>query len=149
MSPLAPTPGLAAVQSWCGWHVYPSVTETLKVEGMGGRVLLLPSLYVTNVTAIRDEDGTAVTGWKFRENGIVRGNWRCEELYEVDVVHGYDNIPADLESIVSKMEDDGVTLSALKSKGVGPFSESYGTDLESQPITVRAIIGRYRLPSRP
>lgn len=151
MSSPAPeaTPGIAAVRSWCGWHVGPSVTETLSVEAVGGRVLVLPSLHVTEVTAIRDEDGNEVTGWKSRENGIVRGCWRAEHLYEVDLTHGYDEFPSELLSIVGRLDAeqlDRVPTSITR----GPFSESYGTaDLESQPLTTRVIIGRYRLPSRP
>jgi hypothetical protein len=151
MSSPAPevTPGLAAVRSWCGWHVGPSVTETIRVESGGGRVLLLPSLHVTDVTAIRDESGNEVTGYKWRDNGIVRGHWRCEELYEIDLTHGYETMPSELLGIVDRLDAEGGDR-VLTSVTRGPFSESYGsTDLEAQPITTRAIIGRYRLPSRP
>lgn len=147
--PTPAPPGLAAVRSWCGWHVAPSVTETLSVESGGGRTLLLPSLHVTAVTEIRDESGEIVTGWKWRANGIIRGAWRCEELYEVDVTHGYDAMPDELQVVVDRLEADGTDRRAT-SITRGPFSETYGAaDLESQPITTRAIIGRYRLPSRP
>lgn len=150
MSTPAPeiTPGLAAVRSWCGWHVGPSVTETLRVESTGGRVLLLPSLHVTDVTAIRDESGTLVEGYKWRENGIIRGSWRCEELYEIDLTHGFETFPTELLGVVGRLDADG-SGRVLASKGIGPFSESYATDLEAQPLSTRAIIGRYRLPSRP
>lgn len=151
MSSPAPevTPGLAAVRLWCGWHIAPSKTETVKVEGEGGRVLLLPSLHVTSTTAVRDESGNAVTGWKVRENGIARGSWRCEELYEFDIVHGYAEIPTELLGIIADLDAGGVG-SAKKSESAGPFSVTYGSaDLESQPLSVRAIISRYKLPPRP
>jgi len=142
------SPGLAAVRAWCGWHIAPSKTETVKVEGGGGRVLLLPSLHVTNCTAVRDESGNAVTGWKVRENGIARGSWRDEELYEFDITHGYDQMPAELLGIVADLDSNGVGA-VVKSKAIGPFSESYGSDLALQPITTQAIVARYRIPPSP
>lgn len=146
-----PTPGLAAVRSWCGWHISPSVTETVKVEGEGGQVILLPSLHVTDMTAIRDESGREVTNYKWRENGIVRGAWQWDELYEFDITHGYDTMPPELQAIVDSIDASGVGERLAASEGAGPFSRSFGssTDLESQPISVRAVVSRYRLPSRP
>lgn len=144
--------GLAAVRAWCGWHVAPSLTETVKVEGDGGRVLLLPSLHVTAVTEVRNEAGTIIgTDYKWRENGIVRGRWMCEDLYEFDIAHGYDSMPSELQAIVDDIDSAGVGSRLASSEGAGPFSRSFGssTDLESQPISVRAVIGRYRLPPRP
>lgn len=153
MSSPAPevTPGLAAVRSWCGWHVAPSKTETVKVEGAGSRVVLLPSLKVTDCTEVRDESGSVVdvAGWRVRENGVARGSWRRHELYEFDITHGYDDMPDELQAIVSQIDTAGVG-STLKGRNAGPYSESYGAaDLESQPISVRAVVSRYQLPPRP
>ena len=75
----------AEVRGYCGWHIAPSVTEEIKVEGDGGQVLLLPSLYVTAVASVTDEDGNTVTGWKWRRNGVLRGCWR--ENVEYTVTH--------------------------------------------------------------
>lgn len=153
MSSPAPevTPGLAAVRSWCGWHIAPSVTESIKVEGEGGRVLLLPSLHVTDVTAIRNESGDETSGWKWRENGIVRGCWTCDELYEVDLTHGYTNMPAELVNIIDQIDGEGVGARIATSQSTGPFAESFASsvDLEAQPLSVRSVLARYRLPSRP
>lgn len=140
------TPGLAAVRSWCGWHIAPSVTETVKVEAEGGSVVLLPSLHVTDVTAARDESGRAVTNYKWRENGIVRGSWRRDELYAFDVVHGFDEMPTELQAIIDQIDADGVGSRQPSAEGAGPFSRTFGaSDLESQPISVRAVIARYKL----
>ena len=47
-----------AVRRHCGWHVAPSVTETLRVDGYGGRTLILPSKHVTAIASVivGDED---------------------------------------------------------------------------------------------
>lgn len=152
MSSPAPetTAGLAAVRAWCGWHIAPSQTETVKVESPGGRTLLLPSLHVTDVIEIRNEESSSVAGYRWRENGVVRGWWACEEQYEVDLTHGYDSMPIELQGIVEQLDGAGIGRTP-SSRSAGPFSESYGatTDLESQPFSVRAVIARYALPPRP
>jgi hypothetical protein len=140
------TPGLAAVRSWCGWHIAPSATETVKVESEGGRVILLPSLHVTDVTAVRDESGSVIATYKWRENGIVRGYWRAEELYAFDITHGYDEMPPEIQAIIDQIDADGVGSRAVTAESAGAFSRSFGTaDLESQPLSVRAVIARYKL----
>lgn len=139
--------GISAVVAYCGWHIAPSISETLQVEGDGGRVLLLPSLHVTNVTEVRDESGNVVTGWKARRNGVLRGCWKAEELYEVDVTHGYDAMPDEVEEIIAKLDAEGIGVGAVRVTVSGPFSQTY--DLSSQPITVRSVLDRYKLPPRP
>lgn len=142
--------GLAAVRAWCGWHIAPSKTETVRVEGDGGRVMLLPSLHVTDVDEITNEAGSPVTSYKWRENGILRGWWACHDLYSVRLTHGYETLPSELTEVINQIDAAGVGTRSLASKSVGPFSESYGAaDLEAQPLSVRSIIARYALPSRP
>lgn len=145
------SPGLAAVRAWCGWHVAPSKVETLEVEGVGGRVLLLPSLHVEAVSEIRNEAGSVVTGWRARRNGVVRGCWREHDLYSVDVTHGYDALPDELVAIVARLDAEGVGSRRVASQSAGPFAQTFGAsvDLESQPLSTRAVIARYALPPRP
>lgn len=144
------TSGLDAVRSWCGWHIAPSQSETVKVEGEGGRVLLLPSLKVTAVTEVRNESGAVTTGYKWRENGVLRGWWSAEDLYAFDITHGYVEMPSELQAITNKIDADGVGSRLLASENAGPFQRSFAApNLDSQPISVRSVIARYRLPPRP
>lgn len=146
-SVLNETPGLAAVRAWCGWHIAPSVTETVKVESEGGRVTLLPSLYVTGCTEVRDEDGSTVSDWKVRRNGVARGSWSAEVEYEFDITHGYAELPVELQPIVDELDSAGVGK-VRKSINAGPFGESYGgATLEEQPMSVRAVVARYMIPN--
>ena len=150
--PVPDSAGLAAVQAWCGWHVAPSLTETVKVEGQGSRLLLLDSLRVTAITEVRNEAGDIVpsTTYKWRENGIVRGWWACEDLYSLDITHGYTNWPAELSVIINQIDADGVGSRLAASENAGPFQRSFAApNLESQPISVRSVIARYKLPPRP
>lgn len=146
------TAGLDAVRAWCGWHIAPSQTETVEVEVDGGRVVLLPSLKVTAVSEVRNEDGDVVdpTSYKWRSNGVVRGYWCRDDLYAFDITHGYADMPSELQAIIDQLDADGVGARQATSEGAGPFSRSFGsTDLESQPLSVRAVIARYALPPRP
>lgn len=137
--------GIDAVRAYCGWHIAPPQTETVEVEGRGTRVLVLPSLRVTEVTEVRDEDGEIVTSeYKVRQNGVARGWWTAEVMYEFDITHGYDEMPAELQEIIDGLDGDD-TFGTLKSRSVGPFSETY--DLTAAPMSVRSVLDRYRLPS--
>jgi len=46
----------AAIRRYCGWHIAPSITETITLDGDGSRHLWLPSLHVTAVTAVTNGD---------------------------------------------------------------------------------------------
>lgn len=145
-----PTPGLTALRSWCGWHITPPRSETLKVESDGGNALLVPSLFIRSVAEIRDEAGDLVptADYRWRANGIIRGRWREHELYSITLTHGYEKLPVELIDIVSDLGDGGVGRT-LAARTAGPFSQTYGStsDLEAQPITVRSIVDRYRIPA--
>lgn len=144
------TAGEAAVRAWCGWHVAPSATETIQVDSDGARVALLPSLLVTGISEVRDEDGAIVdaSSYRWRKNGVVRGQWACGVLYEFDITHGYDEMPLELQDVIDKIDADGLEAgAAVQSRTVGPFSETY--DLSSAPLSVKAVLDRYKLPPRP
>jgi hypothetical protein len=51
---------LAAARRFCGWCVTPPETVTITVDGPGGRVLSLPTLQLTTLSAV-SENGTALT----------------------------------------------------------------------------------------
>lgn len=42
----------AAIRRECGWHVAPSVTHTIRLDGTGGTTLLLPSKHVTAIDSL-------------------------------------------------------------------------------------------------
>lgn len=45
---------LVAARRFCGWHVSPSKSETITVDGPGGRVLSLPTLNLTAVASVSE-----------------------------------------------------------------------------------------------
>lgn len=132
--PLAPVPdgvdadawaaACAAVRSYCRWHVAPSVTETVTLDGPGGSILLLPTLHLTDLTITND--GTAVTDPEWSEAGMVRGSWTSRfRGITATMTHGYDACPADVLQIVKDMAKAAFRVGQ---SGIvtGPFQVQFG-----------------------
>lgn len=56
---LAIDTALVAGRRYCGWRVSPQITESLELDGPGGRVLSLPTLNLVSVASVT-ENGVAV-----------------------------------------------------------------------------------------
>lgn len=150
----------SAIRSYCGWHVAPSIDETLVLDGRGSRHLWMPSLYVTDVTIVVDE-GTTLTsddydwsasGYLERRNGC----WsKRPRQVSVTLEHGYEDIPADLIGVaVAVAARSNVSPTGAVRQATGPFSLDFGSFngvaggvalLEHE----KAILDRYKLPPRP
>lgn len=157
--PLAPTPSgvdeqawasaCAAVRAYCGWHVAPSVTETVTVDGSGSSVQLLPTLHLTSLVSITN-DGTAVTDPEWSEAGMVRGSWTSKwRGVTAEMVHGYDDCPAEIVGILHEAASRGVAGSAVSQVGqvrMGGVSGVPGA--ASFLMEQTAILDRYKLPPR-
>jgi hypothetical protein len=80
-----------AVRAEAGWHIAPSVTETLTVDSDGGRILFLPTMLLTEVSEVRDVSGETprvITGWRKSRTGMLihPGGWPTGfEVIEVDL----------------------------------------------------------------
>jgi hypothetical protein len=89
------------VREFCGWHVGPPKTETITVDGSGTSVLLLPTNYVTAISAIVENGvtifGAPNYGYTWSENGIVErigGVWTWKRrAIQVTLTHGYTTCP--------------------------------------------------------
>ena len=151
----------AAVRAYCGWHVTPEVTETVTVD-VEGCTVLLPSLYVTDVTEVRAEGEVVdAAGYEWSAAGILRVHAkRGFRTLEVTMTHGYAEAP-DVAEVVLRAAarstavngSDGAAF-PLKSVQVGQVSEGYavptswagGSALTDED---RAVLDRYKLPPRP
>lgn len=107
------TAACAAVRAYCGWHIAPSVTEDVTVDGSGGSIQLLPTLHLTALTSITN-DGTEVTDPEWSEAGMVRGSWTSKFRGVVaNMAHGFDECPPELlpvlRAIVSGASLDGAS----------------------------------------
>lgn len=86
--------GQAAVRRFCGWHVAPSITETVKVDSYGGRVLMLRTKHLTELVSVLINGVDVIDQVRWSESGILTlrgGCWPNEVgAVEVTLSHGYD-----------------------------------------------------------
>lgn len=147
----------ALVRRYCGWHVTPERTETFVLDGSGGRSLRLPSLHVTGVSAVTNDD-IVYTDDEFEWSTVGTltrspscGIWiKGARKVRVTVTHGYSaDDAADLASVVMARATrvQGSPGAAIRVQA-GPFSEQYeaGSGFTADEL---ATLDRYRLPPRP
>lgn len=145
-----------AIRRYCGWHIFPSISETLILDGPGGRVLDLPSLNVTDVASVV-QLGTTLDASTYRWSALgsikLNSGWWTDEYrgIEVALTHGYvdaDDVRDVLLAIVSRelsspsgatREQAGqVSVSwAITSPGVSGGLALLGTDY--------AVLDSYRI----
>lgn len=133
------------VRSECGWHIAPVVTETVTLDTGGSTVVLLPSLLVSSVTAVRDEDGVVLTGWKSRPNGVLRYTGGWPEVIQVDITHGYATCPPELIAVVAERAQR-IKGGRVKAESLAGRSVSLDTASNQDGS---GVIARYTIPGRP
>lgn len=136
----------AAVRAYCGWHVAPSHTETVTVDGSGSSVQMLPTLHLTELKSITN-DGRPVTDPEWSSAGMVRGSWTSKfRGVEAEMVHGFETCPAEVLGVVKGM------IAAASLQGVSQVtngSHSVQYDVSSMTSNQLAILDAYRIPLRP
>lgn len=153
---------VAAVRGHCHWHIAPSVTETVKLDGPGHGMLQLPTLHLTDVTAVVN-DGEAIDlvdeELQWSERGAIRRKWRYWTRkwrgVEVTFTHGYPDFPQDVLAVARDMAraGDRIGASALTS---GPHQVQFGVTgagvqagaVGMSDLQMR-VLDRYRIPGRP
>lgn len=92
----------ALVRAYCGWHIAPSLDETLTLYGNRAS-LYLPSTNVTAVSSVTDS-GTVVSTDVYRLRGDrlerTSGWWSRRTPVTVTLTHGFDTVPADVQQVV-------------------------------------------------
>lgn len=109
------TTASAVVRAYCGWHVTPSIRETLVLDGSGSRRLMLPTKYLTDVHSVFI-NGVECTTYSWSEDGWLtyydgyfpEGN----RAVTVTITHGYDYLPS-----VSKVVDKLIQRASLSPTG--------------------------------
>ena len=135
---------LAAARSYCGWHIAPSVTETLTLYPVGG-VLILPTLHATAVV-VTTADGTVVPAEDYEltpSHISFRGTWYGTGAVTVTLTHGHAELPADLKSAILGNAHSGSFVDG-RLKSAGPFSYEF-SDADSST----SVLDHYRLAPRP
>lgn len=140
-----------AIRTYCRWHVWPARTETLTVDGEGGRVLTLPTLHVTNITEIREQDVVDPEDYEWSQSGDVRrrrGCWttRWRGLH-IDLTHGYDQCPPALAALLVDTVSEALAHPVGAPSVIGPFQWGAQMPASSRWLSEqRTILDHYRLP---
>ena len=148
------------VRGFCGWHIAPSRTVTAaKIRGSGDTTLLLPSLYVTAVSDVVDDEAalTVEDDYIWSAAGVLtRAGYWTAALVTVTYTHGYATVPPEVTAVVQAVAQRAVdNPKSLTRKTVGPFTDAYSATAPGQVGTLalleseKAILSRYALPARP
>lgn len=135
----------AAVRRLCGWHVWPEVEETARLDGPGGREVALPTLRLVSLGAVV-ELGEAVDPETLRWStlGNVRRSSCWTDEYgalSVTFTHGFDEVP-DVAQIVAQV------VSAALSSPMGATREQVGAFAVSWATTAPGVAGGLSLLER-
>jgi hypothetical protein len=143
----------AAVRRYCGWHIAPTYTETIVLDGPGGHVLTLPTLHVTALGPVTENGAVLVeytpsvtTGvFEWSTIGTVRrtcGRWTDRyRAVSVTMTHGFDSAP-DVAQIIMQ-----VVAQALSSP-LGATREQAGALSVSWATTAPGVSGGLSLLQR-
>ena len=154
----------ALMRTKMGWHVYPSVTESLTLDGPDSATLFLPSLYVSAINSVT-EDGTlldpseygySVLGYVRRLTRVVWNSgqvttytWTANlQGVVVNLTHGFEKCPAELTAVCVQMAARAMatTDSAVRQR-VGHLMADYN-DVGLTPTDAElAILNYYSLLS--
>ncbi|MGW4641810.1 hypothetical protein ACWEN6_25050 [Sphaerisporangium sp. NPDC004334] len=143
-----------AVRDYCGWPISQTGPETITVDGSGGRVLQLPALHVTDITAVTIDDvELAPTAYRWSVIGLVKrldgGCW--PDTYQsigVTWTCGYDPIPASiLELVCAAVARRLPNPSGHAAESIGDYAVTYS---KSDKVVLSgadtALLDHYRLP---
>lgn len=152
----------ADVRRYCHWHVTPSITEIVTLDGTGNGTQILPSLHVATVTSVT-YDGTLLTplvDYTWSPIGVIeyapRSPYFAGIYYwsrkvgnvVVEMTHGYDDAP-DLAGVIMALasRSQGNPNRLIRTQA-GPFADQYevGSGCTAAEL---ATLDRYRLPPRP
>lgn len=120
----------AAARSWCGWHIYPSMTCRATLDTYGMRSLWLPTSHLTGITAL-EVSGEETTDYSWSRIGQLlpdetppRGLGTVEATYTA----GFAALPADIATVVKDAVVRAVALSfGVTSESAGGVSISYAS----------------------
>lgn len=137
----------AEVRDYCGWHIAPSREQTVTFAWPTGRRLMLPSLYVTEVSSLTVDGVAQVEDVDFRvhQYGYIDrlgydARW-SGEVVSVTFTHGYTTPPASVTKAVQALAQGAISTNGVVTrKTVGPF-----TDVYALPADTLAGLGAYRI----
>lgn len=146
---------LAAARRWCGWAVTPPEEDvTVTVDGPGTKVLSLPSLHVTEVTAVA-EDGVEldVDDLRISRNGQIRKRsgacWTSAYAgVVVTMTHGYTTAPdfdAAVEQAAASLTASASRDAAVKREKIVDVEYEWFADGSVSQFLNTSLLAPYRI----
>lgn len=88
---------LEIIRNHCGWHIAPTITEQLVLDGEGSSTIILPTLHVVNVTEVWVHN-VKVENFSFSTAGILYLSTRVfgAQAVRLTLTHGYQSLPLSL-----------------------------------------------------
>lgn len=147
------------IRAYCGWHIAPASTETITLDGSGASIVQVPTLQLTAVASVA-EDGVVLpsTEYEWSADGTLRrlplGRcWtRRYRAVAVQCTHGFDEVPAELVSVVLDATSAVLALPAgagEQPEKMGPFEFGGTSGAGAFTAAQRRVLDRYRVNPRP
>lgn len=149
---------LAEVQAYCGWHIAPSKSETLTLDGSGATVQPLPTLHMTALSSVSvDEQAVDTASVEWSEAGLLRRDvaWTSRlRGVVVELTHGYDALPLDVQAVVDRLKARHLEAQSMSTLLVQVGQVRAAVSSDGTPATAslveldRFVLDRYRVPPR-
>lgn len=119
-----------AIRNYCGWHVTPVITQTIRRDRPSSGVLLLPTNKLVSVLSCTSDGVDVLANVEWSENGMLEltcGAWsRRLGGIVVQIEHGYESAP-DVAALVATLAARGSSNPAgIISQSIGPANVRYG-----------------------
>ncbi|SUA72662.1 Uncharacterised protein [Nocardia otitidiscaviarum] len=148
------------IRDYCGWHIAPTATETITLDGSGAAVVQVPTLRLSAVASVA-ENGVVIpaTEYEWSEDGTLRRLplGRCwTNRYRsvvVECTHGYAEVPAPIVSVV--LDATSSALSGPVGSGgelpetMGPFTFGGTKGAGAFTAAQLRVLDRYKVNPRP
>lgn len=147
----------AAVRTYCNWHIAPTITEELTLDGSGGVIQPLPTLHLTAVAAVVEEgnDVPIVAGLWTEAGYLWRSSRWTRQLRGLvaTITHGFDECPLEVAAVVASLAKRGPVGTSIERESAGGVSIGYGAGRAAGPIGLgayeEAVLDHYRIERRP
>lgn len=142
------------IRAYCGWHIAPVITETIRVDSRPGD-LLLPTQHVISIDKVACQGDDVLDDCEWSRSGILRrrhGQWPdALGSIEITLTHGYE--PEEVPEVIMLMEtiarrarsQPGVSSQSVNGASVSYYSAG-GAPLSVPLLDIeKAMLDPYRI----